>query len=207
LIDIVANTDSDAIIYSSAVYALKKMGQPMREQILTFMRYSWDLETKLALAESLEVGGPDERVYQALVEVWREATWEDGKCLLAYGLAQAGGEQAIPLLEAALEDPELGTMLDYNEVAYALSELGVEAPPPPTDLESFDLMGADPDHCVGGRQPGAPGASYRRGAGGVAFPYRGFGVRLCRSRTGQNNQLVHHPGRRFAAGNVYILHG
>jgi len=142
LIDIVADTDSDAIIYSSAIYALKKMGLPVREQILTFMRYSWDVETKVALAEALEADGPDEQVYRALVEVWKEAAWEDGKCLLAYALAQAGGEQAIPLLKAALEDPELETVMDYNEVAYELSELGVEAPPPAA-LERFGFMGAE----------------------------------------------------------------
>ncbi|MBU0705345.1 MAG: DUF2150 family protein [Chloroflexi bacterium] len=142
LIDIVAGTDPEAIIYSTAIHALQKMGQPVREQILTFMRYSWDVEAKIGLAEAIEVSSPDEQIYQALVEVWEEAAWEDGKCLLAYGLAQAGGEQAIPLLEAALEDPELETVLNYNEVAYALSELGVEPPPPPADLETFDFAAA-----------------------------------------------------------------
>ena len=71
LIDIVADTDPEAIIYSTAIHALKKMGQPMREQILTFMRFSWDVEAKVALAEAIEVSSPDEQIYQALVEVWR----------------------------------------------------------------------------------------------------------------------------------------
>lgn len=138
LIDIVADTDPETIIYNAAIQALQKIGQPVREQILTFMRYSWDAEAKVRLAEAIGVSGPDEQVYHALVEVWEEATWEEGKCLLAYRLAQAGGEQAIPLLEAALEDPELDPW-DYNEVAYALEDLGVKVDTLPVDLEKLGL--------------------------------------------------------------------
>ncbi len=107
------------------------------------MHYSWDVETKTTLAEIIsEIGQRDERAYQTLAAVWEEATWEEGKCLLAYPLALTGGEQAIPLLEEALEDPDLDNMLDYNEVAAALEELGIEAPPEPAHLSLFD---ADPD--------------------------------------------------------------
>jgi hypothetical protein len=117
------------------------------------MRYSWDIEAKVGLAEAIEVSDPDERIYQALVAVWEEATWEDGKCLLAYPLTRSGGERAIPLLEAALEDPDLDDPMDYNEVAYALEELGVEPPSPPADvgIADFDVgtdAGLPPDFIV-----------------------------------------------------------
>ncbi|MFQ6102093.1 MAG: HEAT repeat domain-containing protein [Anaerolineae bacterium] len=140
LIDIVADVDMEAIISDTALYALKQIGQPALKPVLTFMRYSWNVEVKVKLAELFSaVGQGDEQAYQALVAVWEEATWEEGKCLLAYPLAQTGGEQAIPLLEAALEDPDLDNVLDYNEIACALEELGVEAPPPPSDLETLDF--------------------------------------------------------------------
>ncbi|MDY7077647.1 MAG: hypothetical protein SXV54_12065, partial [Chloroflexota bacterium] len=139
LIDIVADVDPEAIIYSSAIQALKKIGRPALDPILTLMRYSWDTEVKVGLAEAIETSAPDERIYQALVGVWQEATWEEGKCLLAHPLACSGGEQAIPLLEVALHDPDMESLIDYNEVAYALEGLGVEAPPPPVELETLDF--------------------------------------------------------------------
>jgi HEAT repeat protein len=145
LVDIVADVDSEAVIYSAAIFALQKIGQRAVDPILTFMRYSWDAEAKVGLAEAIETSSPDERVYQALVTLWNEATWEDGKCLLAHRLAQTGGEQAIPLLEAALEDPAIDNWLDYNEVRGALIELGVEPPPPPDDLE---MALDDPVHAI-----------------------------------------------------------
>ena len=141
LIDIVADVDPEAIIASTAIYALKKIGPPALEPVLTFMRYSWDVETKTALAEVIEgIGQEDERAYETLVAVWEEAAWEEGKCLLAYPLAQTGGERAIPLLEESLEDPYLDDPLDYNEVAAALEELGVEVLPEPADMGPFDVF-------------------------------------------------------------------
>jgi len=139
LIDVVADSDPQAIIFSAAIHALQQIGPPALEPVLAFMRYSWDVETKTALAEVVgELGQRDERTYQTLVTVWEETTWADGKSLLAYPLAHTGGKQAIPLLEAALEDAELDDRLDYNEIADALQELGVETPPPPEGLERVD---------------------------------------------------------------------
>ena len=139
LIDIVADVDPEATISNAAIRALMRIGPPALEPVLAFMRYSWDVETKTALAEVIEaIGQEDERVYETLVSVWEEAAWEEGKCLLAYPLARIGGERAIPLLEEALEDPYLYDVLDYNEVAAALEELGVEVPPEPFGLELFD---------------------------------------------------------------------
>ena len=139
LIDIVADSDPDDIIFSIAIHALEEIGPPALEEVLTFMRYSWDVEAKTALAEVVgEVGQRDERAYETLVAVWEEATWEESKCLLAYPLALTGGEQAIPLLEAALEDPYLGDPLDYNEIADALEVLGVETPRVLPDLPLLD---------------------------------------------------------------------
>ena len=137
LIDVVADADQDAIIAGAAVHALRNVGPPALSPVLAFMRYSWDVETKTTLVEVVdEFGQRDEETYQTLVAVWEEATWAEGKCLLAHPLVRTGGEQAIPLLEAALEDPELENLLDYDEIANALEELGVEAPPPPEDLEA-----------------------------------------------------------------------
>ncbi len=161
LIDIVASIEEPGvIIHDAAISALQKIGPPALEPILTFMRYSPNVEAKLSLAEVVEaISQRDERAYQVLLDVWDEATWEEGRCLLAHALVTTGGEQAIPVLQAALEDSDLDDLLDYNEVADALEQLGVEAPPPPPGLtapfEMPDLTSlvqtpvqdfADPEH-------------------------------------------------------------
>jgi hypothetical protein len=139
LIDIVADVEWEALISGAAVHALKRIGPPVLEPVLTFMRYSWNVEAKTALAEVIaEVGQEDERAYQTLVAVWKEATWGEGRSLLAYALARTGGERAIPLLEAALEDPDMADLMDYDTVADALEDLGVEAPPAPASLVLSD---------------------------------------------------------------------
>ncbi|MCX7680871.1 MAG: hypothetical protein N2508_02705, partial [Anaerolineae bacterium] len=128
LIDIVADSDPEAIIYSTAINALEEIGPPALEPILDFMRYSWNTWAKIGLGEVVDrIGSEDAEAFQVLVSVWEEADWEDGKCLLAWPLIRTGGEQAIPLLQEALKDPELGE-LDYGEIAAALRELGVEPP-------------------------------------------------------------------------------
>lgn len=160
LIDIVADVDPEAIIFSTAIHALEKIGPPALEEVLTFMHYSRDVETKTSLAEVVSrIGQKDERAYETLVAVWEEATWKEGKCLLAYPLALTGGERAIPVLQSALEDPNLDNILDHTEVAAALEELGVEAPPAPADWLLFEVdIGtvpqsvlsdiSDPDHLM-----------------------------------------------------------
>jgi len=145
LIDTVADTDYMAIIYSAAINALENIGPPALEQLLDFLHYSYDTDAKTALVGAVaEAGYDDERTYEALVQLWEEATWDEGKALLAYHLADIGGEQVIPMLEAALEDPDLD-WVDYNEVTAALADLDIEvpagsAPPSPLDpvVDSFD---------------------------------------------------------------------
>lgn len=136
LIDIVATIEEPGvIIHDTAISALRQIGPPALEPVLTFMRYSPNVEAKLSLAEVVaEIGQRDEQAYQVLLDLWDEATWEEGRCLLAHALVTTGGEQAIPVLQAALESPDLDDLVDYNEVADALAQLGVEAPPPPPGL-------------------------------------------------------------------------
>jgi HEAT repeat protein len=141
LIDIVADVEPDAIIRDAAIYALIKIGPPACEPVLTLMRYSQILEAKLALAQVVsEIGQRDEQAYQVLLDVWDEATWGEGRCLLAHAMVRTGGEQAIPVLQAALEDPGLDERLDYNEIADALAELGIEAPPPDHLVAPFGAL-------------------------------------------------------------------
>ncbi len=131
LIDIIADTEPDAIIRDVALSSVIEIGPAAREPVLAFMRYSRMVEAKVMLAELFsEIGEKDERAYGILLDVWKEATWDDGKALLAYPLACTGGEQVIPLLQDALDDPQLDSRLDYNEIANVLEELGVTVPPP-----------------------------------------------------------------------------
>ncbi|RLC62007.1 MAG: hypothetical protein DRI48_10065, partial [Chloroflexi bacterium] len=139
LIDITADAGIETIISDAALHALQEIGLPALEPVLTFMRYSRDVEAKIKLAEMVgAVGEGNEQAYEVLAAVWEETAWEDGKCLLAYPLAQTGGERAVPLIEAALEDPELDDLLDYNEVAYALEVLGRELPFKSVDLSALE---------------------------------------------------------------------
>lgn len=139
LIDIAAEVDPLAIIYSSAIKTLEDIGPPALEPLLDFMRYSRDTEAKTALAGALAAAGrDDERAYEAMLGLWEEAIWDEGKCLLAQPLAQLGGDRAIPLLQEALNDPDLPG-LDYNEVVFALEELEVEVPERPAEPSPFDL--------------------------------------------------------------------
>jgi HEAT repeat protein len=140
LIDIVVSTDPIAIIYSAAIHALENIGSPVLEPLLDFLRYSWEVDSKTTLAGVLaEVGQSDERVYQALVELWEEATWENGKSLLAHPLAQIGAERAVPILESAIQDPNLD-WVDYNEVAAALEELGLQVSRKSAPQSPFDVF-------------------------------------------------------------------
>jgi HEAT repeat protein len=140
LIDIIADSDSMDIIFSAALYALMNIGPPALDPILKFMHYSWDVETKSALSEALvEVGHGEERAYAALLDLWEETTWDEGKLTVAYALAELGGERAIPLLDAALDDPYL-TSLEYEEIVSLLSELGDEMAYAPTELPDPHLL-------------------------------------------------------------------
>jgi len=165
LIDVVADTDYSDFIYSAAILALENFGPPALEPLLDFLRYSWDIDSKIALAGAVaEAGRDDERAYRALLDLWAEATWEEGKALLAQALAQVGGEQVIPMFQAVLEDPDLDWM-DYNQVGGALEVLGVEVPwedapsPPPDvvgDISDLDAVVhpllseiSDPEQLIG----------------------------------------------------------
>jgi len=132
LIDVIAGSAYDAIIYDTAIRALEQIGPPVVDPVLDFIRYSRDIQTKIAVADVIleTATAPDDTIFAILAQLWEEADWEDGKCLLAYPLTQFNAEKAIPLLQAALEDPEMNEMLDYNEVAIALNGLGIETPPP-----------------------------------------------------------------------------
>ncbi len=127
LVDVVAKAELLDIIRDAAIHALCEIGSPALKPVLAFMRYSRNLEAKIALAEVVdEVGEEDEEAYRLMLSVWEGTTWEDGRALLAYALARTGGERAIPVLQQALEDPALEDALDYNTVADALEQLGVE---------------------------------------------------------------------------------
>lgn len=128
LIDLAADTDPLYVIYSSALHALEQIGAPAQEDLLRFMRFSRDNEAKAGLAITLaRASRGDEAVYESLVTLFQQATWEEGRALVAGALAEQGDPRAIPLLQDVLQDPELSG-LDRAEVLCALEDLGVEVP-------------------------------------------------------------------------------
>jgi HEAT repeat protein len=131
LIDLVADNDPSAIIYSTASIALEELGSIAREDVLTFLRYSQDVDAKTALAGMLDrIAEPeDEEAYRLLIDVWNESIWDYGKCLLGRALVHLGGEQATEMIRQALAAEDLDPV-DHNELVAALEEAGMDAPEP-----------------------------------------------------------------------------
>ncbi|MFB0538032.1 MAG: SEC-C metal-binding domain-containing protein [Anaerolineae bacterium] len=128
LIDIVAETEPMDILYDGALFALEEIGTAALPALLATMRYSRDMTLKTSLAPTLgEVGHRSEEAYQTLLDLYQATTWEEGRDLVVMGLAALGDERAVPSLQEALEDPDLG-IYDRNEVIDALERLGVEVP-------------------------------------------------------------------------------
>lgn len=133
LIDIVAGTiGTDHFeVAEAASNALAIMGEPALRPLLDFIRYSDNDSARVELAVPLaEVGQGDLRAYDALVQFFEEVDWEvdewgNGKANAAYALGILGDRRAVPLLEAALDDP----MADEHArelITIALGDLGAE---------------------------------------------------------------------------------
>ena len=130
LIDLVADGDPMEIMYSAASRALENLGPLARDDVLTFLRYSHDVEAKTALASLLDsmTYRDDKKAYELLVEVWEESDWDYGKSILSYSLIYLGGEEAAARVREALDDEDLDP-IDHNELVAALEEAGMDAPP------------------------------------------------------------------------------
>ena len=126
LVDVVADSDPEDIIHGAAIFALEDLGRPALDAVLDFLRYSSNVAAKISLAEVVgEIGRGDERAYEELVNLFHEATWPQGKCLVCSALGDLGDERAIPLLREALRDPRADEM-DADEIVWALGQLGVD---------------------------------------------------------------------------------
>lgn len=130
LIDLVADNDPSTILYSVSAITLEEMGPLARDDVLTFLRYSQDVEAKTSLASMLDsmTDPDDEEAYQLLIEVWEESTWEYGKCMLGYPLIHLGDEEAAEWIRQTLAEEDLDP-IDHNELVAALEEAGLDAPP------------------------------------------------------------------------------
>jgi len=126
LVGVVADSDPEDIIHGAAIFALEDLGRPALDAVLDFLRYSSNVAAKISLAEVVgEIGRGDERAYEELVNLFHEATWPQGKCLVCSALGDLGDKRAIPLLREALRDPRADEM-DADEIIWALGQLGVD---------------------------------------------------------------------------------
>lgn len=139
LIDLVADSDALDVIYSVASLTLEELGPIARDDLLTFLRYSQDVDTKTALAGMLHniADQDDEEAYQLLLEVWEESTWDDGKCLLGYPMLYFGDEEAAELIRQTLSAEDLAP-IDHNELVAALQDAGMDTPPA-KELDKTDI--------------------------------------------------------------------
>lgn len=131
LIDVVARTINSEFfgMAEAASNALGMIGEPALEPMLDFVRYSDNDPARVELAVPLAgVGRGDPRTYAVLTEFFEEVAWAvddwgNGKADVAYGLGMLGDERAVPLLEAALNDPAADDH-DRELIEIALEDLG-----------------------------------------------------------------------------------
>lgn len=132
LIDIVAGTAGTELeeMAEEASAALALIGESAREAVFDYLRYS---ENDPARADLVHVvpevadGAPD--AFPILAQCFQEISWEEGKRSVVAALAVLEDERAIPLLEAALKEPELEAW-QVSVLQNALAELREEGSEP-----------------------------------------------------------------------------
>ncbi len=123
LLETLYDADFDEIIYSAAIFALKKLGPLSLPAVLESMEYTGDYDFKMGLADVLgTVGQGDERAFRLLEAYFHSTTWDDDKVFAVGVLAEHRDPRAVPLLRRALADRDI-TPMGVREIAFALSEL------------------------------------------------------------------------------------
>jgi hypothetical protein len=124
LIDIIAASESADIIQSQAMFALEKIGSPAAPAVLDTIHYTRDRDLKANLAPILgKVGRGRADTFDTLAALFKELKWDEFRIFAVMGMADLGDRRAIPILEQALNDPELSEM-DRREVIGVLEEFG-----------------------------------------------------------------------------------
>jgi HEAT repeat protein len=140
LIDLVADYDVDDLIRDRALMALDDMGPAVRDPLLRFMRYSRANEARADLASVLaQVSPGDEQVYQTLLALLPQISWDEGRGLAYTALGETGDVRAIPLLQEALQDPGLPP-IDGRDIVEVLRELGGAVPAGCEEYEEDELI-------------------------------------------------------------------
>lgn len=127
LIRLVAETSPKDDVYEEATKALERLGPHAVDRVVEMVQNSDNPPTCLPLANILGRARHKEKVYGALVSLFRKVNWEHGKQRVASALAAYGDKRAIPLLEEALDDPELQDHEQLREMQWALGELQYKA--------------------------------------------------------------------------------
>ncbi len=110
LVDIVAGTaDSDLEeMAEEASNALALIGEPAREAVLDYLRYSENNPARAVLVLAMsEVADGAPEAFSVLAQCFQEISWDEGKRAVVAALAMLEDERAIPLLEKALQEPGL----------------------------------------------------------------------------------------------------
>lgn len=107
-------------LIENAVESLKNMGDIL-EPLLSMQKEAAH-PIRVCIADMLSNFPGEMRVFEFLQEMFGLS---DNKALFASFLGKFGDERAIPLLEKAIDDPNIN-YLDYIEIVNAISQLGGE---------------------------------------------------------------------------------
>jgi hypothetical protein len=124
LIETLIDCDSDDILYSKILFALKDLGPLALPLMLDTMRYSSDPEFKGTLAPTLgQVGRNDERAFLTLEAYYHSVTWEEDRMLAVFGLAEQADPRVVSLFYKTLKSDRDITPEGIREIIGALEEL------------------------------------------------------------------------------------
>lgn len=124
LIETLTDCDSDDIIYSTILFALKDLGPLALPLMLDTLQYSSDPELKGTLAPTLgQIGRNDERTFLTLEAYYHSVTWKEDRMLAVFGLAEQADPRAVTLFYKALKNDRGITPEGIREIIGALMEL------------------------------------------------------------------------------------
>lgn len=125
LIEVIAVTDASEDLYSNAIFALQKIGQPALEPTLEAFYSGVGPGAGRGIAEVLsELGVRDERILEALMEVFRDDPQLGASYLASYGDPAALGalHRAFAATRIDVDNPFANHV--FVELAAAIEELG-----------------------------------------------------------------------------------
>ena len=123
LIELVTDATTAPEVAVEALQGLEAMGAQAVEGVSEYLRRVPYPRGGPALARVLTRLPRSEKTFQALIDLFQRLGWEEGKLAVASALAEYGDGRAVPVLEQALQDPQLPTADHRRALEGALRRL------------------------------------------------------------------------------------